>query len=135
MNERTLQGSLTFLGFVISIMAIAYFAFEYIPQVSPWTQVGSLVLLALMFAFIGVYLKHTVVGEPFFSGPRLRWLRPPVVMYLSAIVSAIFAEGVFLGIDEISRPVKILVSLAIGIGLIIAVATRTKRGEADEART
>lgn len=124
MKERTLQGSLTFLGFAISVIAVFYFAIEYLPLVSPWTQLIALVLLALGFAFLGVYLRATSIGEPFFDGPRLRWLRPPVVLYLLALVAGITAEIVFLNIDMVPTPAKILASLVIGIGMIVVVARR-----------
>lgn len=127
MRERTLQGALTFLGFALSVIAVFYFAIEYIPRVSPWTQVAALILLGLAFALLGVYLRATAVGQPFFSGPRLQWLRPPVVLYLLAIFSGIVAEIRFLSIDAVPVPVKILVSLGIGIGLIVAVAQRAGR--------
>lgn len=133
MKEGTLHGSLTFLGFIISDLAVLYFAMEYMPLVADWTRVIALIFLALMFAFLGAYLRQTVLGEPFFEGPRLRWLRPAVVMYLSAIITGIAAELAFLGLDGIDRPLKILLSLIVGIGLIIAVATRHRK-EAPEAR-
>ena len=123
-GERTLQGALTFLGFAISILAVFYFAIEYIPRVSEWSQLASLVFLALSFAYLGVYLKSTVIGQPFFEGPRLRWLRPPVVLYLLALITSIIAEIRFLGIDDVPIPMKILISLVIGIGLIVVVARR-----------
>ncbi len=132
MRERTLQGALTFLGFAVSVIAVFYFAIEYIPRVSEWTQVASLILLGLCFAFLGVSLRPTSVGQPFFSGPRLQWLRPPVVLYLLAIFSGIVAEIRFLSIDAVPKPVKILVSLVLGIGLIVAVARRTTRQGKDE---
>ncbi len=130
MKERTLQGALTFLGFAISLIAIAYFAFQYLPQVSDWTRVAALVLLAICLSCLGVYLRETSVGAPFFSGPRLSWLRPAVVLYLSALVCGIVAEIVFLNIDQVPKPVKILVSLLLGIGLIVAVALRSRKGAA-----
>ena len=121
MNERILQGALTFLGFAISIIAIFYFAGEYLPDVSEWTRMAALVLLASFFAFMGVYLHGTEIGEPFF-GDHLKWLRPTYVLYLSSIASAITADVVFLGIEEISTPLKVLVSLLVGVGLIVFVA-------------
>jgi hypothetical protein len=121
---------LTFLGFAISILAVFYFAIEYIPQVSQWSQLASLIFLALAFAYLGFYLKSTVIGQPFFDGPRLRWLRPPVVLYLLALITGIVAEIRFLGIDDVPRPLKILISLVIGIGLIVVVARR--KGELAE---
>lgn len=127
MRERTLQGALTFLGFAVSVIAVFYFAIEYIPRVSEWTQVAALLLLGLCFAFLGVALRPTSVGQPFFSGPRLQWLRPPVVLYLLAIFSGIVAEIRFLSIDAVPKPVKILVSLVLGIGLIVAVARRARQ--------
>jgi hypothetical protein len=128
MNERTLQGALTFLGFAISIMAVFYFAFEYVfrPDISEWTRLAALALLGLCFAFLGVYLRDTTLGQPFFAGPRLAWLRPPVVMYLLALFAGIAAEAVFLNMDDVDRAVKILVSLLVGVGLIVLVARRSK---------
>lgn len=130
-SERTLQGALTFLGFAISILAIGYFAGSYIPDISPWSQLASLALLSLAFAYLGVFLKETTIGQPFFEGPRLRWLRPPVVLYLLALIGAIWAEIVFFGIDDMPRALKILISLILGIGLIVVVARR--KGGAKEA--
>jgi len=132
MRERTLQGALTFLGFAVSVIAVFYFAIEYIPRVSEWTQVAALILLGLCFAFLGVSLRPTSVGQPFFSGPRLQWLRPPVVLYLLAIFSGVVAEIRFLSIDAGPKPVNILVSLVLGIGLIVAVARRSTRQGKDE---
>ncbi|MEA3143063.1 MAG: hypothetical protein QOG31_387 [Thermoplasmata archaeon] len=128
MNERALQGALTFLGFAISIMAVFYFASTYVFRydVSEWTRLAALILLGLCFAFLGAYLRDTTLGHPFFAGPRLAWLRPPVVMYLLALFAGIAAEAVFLGMDGVDRAVKILVSLLVGIGLIVAVARRGK---------
>lgn len=122
MGERTLQGALTFLGFAISVLAVFYFAIEYIPRVSEWSQLASLIFLGLFFAYLGVYLRSTFFGEPFFEGPRLRWLRPPIVLYLLALFSGIVAEIRFLNIDDVPRPLKILISLIVGIGLIVLVA-------------
>lgn len=126
MNERTLQGALTFLGFAISLMAVFYFATTYLGQVSPWTQLAALVLLGLAFAFLGVYIRGTQVGQPFFAGPRLSWLAPANVLYLAAIFCGLVAEIVFLGMDDVAVPLKILASLAVGVGLIVAVAVRAK---------
>ncbi len=123
MKEQTMQGALTFLGFAISVIAVFYFAIVYIPKVSEWTQLAALVLLAISFAFLGVFLRDTVVGRPFF-GERLPWLAPPYVMYLLAIFAGIVAEIRFLNIDMVPKPIKILASLLIGVGLIIVVAIR-----------
>ena len=130
MNERTLQGALTFLGFAISIMAVFYFASTYVfrPDLSELNKLDALVLLGLCFAFLGVYLRDTTLGQPFFTGPRLMWLRPPVVLYLLALFAGIAAEMVFLGMDQVDRAVKILVSLLVGVGLIVVVARRAKPG-------
>jgi len=135
MNERTLQGALTFLGFAISIMAVFYFATTYVfrPDLSEWTRLAALILLGLCFAFLGVYLRDTTLRHPFFAGPRLLWLRPPVVLYLLALFAGITAEAVFLGMDDVDRAVKILVSLLVGIGLIVVVANRAKRPAAPAA--
>lgn len=132
MEGRTLQGALTFLGFAISVVAVFYFAIEYIPRVSDWTQFSALVLLSFTFAFLGVYVRGTSVGGPFF-GDRLRWLRPAYVLYLLAIFSAVTAEIRFLNIDSVPRPLKILASLLIGVGMILVVAWEVQRREKREA--
>jgi hypothetical protein len=130
-DDRQLQGYLTFFGFAISVLAVFYFAIEFIPRVSQWTQLAALVLMGLNFAFLGVYLAQTAIGEPFFPGPRLRWLRPAVVLYLMALVAGIAAEIRFLRIDDVAVPLKILVSLLIGIALILVAARRRSHGPAE----
>jgi hypothetical protein len=87
--------------------------------------------MGLTFAFLGVYLAQTAIGEPFFPGPRLRWLRPAVVLYLMALVAGIAAEIRFLRIDDVAVPLKILVSLLIGIALILVAARRRSKGPAE----
>lgn len=131
MNERILQGALTFLGFAISIIAIFYFAGVYLPDVSEWTRMAALILLAFFFAFMGVYIRGTEIGEPFF-GDHLKWLRPTYVLYLCSVVSAITADVVFLGIDGIETPVKVLVSLLVGVGLIMFVAWTQRQDKASD---
>lgn len=131
MQERTLQGALTLLGFIVSIMAVFYFAMQYLPAVSEWTRLGALVLLGVAFAFLGVYLRQTSIGGPFFQVSWLLWLSPPVVLYLLAIVCGIAAEAVFLSIDDLQQPVKILVSLLVGVGLIVFVAQRRRKTHVD----
>lgn len=131
MKERTLQGALTFLGFAISIIAVFYFAIEYIPRVSEWTQLAALITLGLAFAFLGVYIRSTSVGRPFFDGDRLSWLQPAYVLYMLAIFSGIVAEIRFLSIDAVPRPIKILLSLLIGVGLIVWVARGMPGDDAD----
>ncbi len=132
MKEQTLQGALTFLGFAISVIAVFYFAIEYIPRVTEWTQLAALILLGASFAYLGVFLRSTVVGRPFF-GARLPWLRPPYVLYLLAIFAGIVAEVRFLSIEDVARPLKILISLIIGVGLIVWVALRQGRHDGPQA--
>ncbi len=127
MKDETLQGALTFLGFIISVLAVFYFAIEFIPRVGDWSQLAALVLLAGCFGFLAAFLKQTVIGGPFFDA--LPWLHPPGVMVLLAIIAGVTAEIRFLAIDVLSREVKILVSLVLGIGIILAVAM-TRRAPA-----
>ena len=127
MQERNLQGALTFLGFVIVLLAVFYFAMVYLPQVSDWTRLGALVLLALAFGFFGAWVRTTSVGQPFFTGPRLAWLKPAGVLYLASLFCGIVAEVVFLNIDALDDPVKVLVSLVVGIGLVFGVARMRPR--------
>lgn len=127
MKERTLQGALTFLGFVISLMAVFYFAVAYWANLSPWTRLTALLLLGLSLTFLGVYLRDSLIGQPFFNGPRLSWLRPTNVLYLSALFCGIVAEIVFLNMDDVARPVKVLASLVVGVGLVVVVAVRAKK--------
>lgn len=122
MRDATLRGALTFLGFAIGVLAVIFFASEYVFRVSDWSKLVALSSLALSFSFLGVYVQGTIVGVPFFQGPRLGWLRPSVVLYLLALLAGIAAETVFLGIEAVPRPAKILVSLLVGIGIILWAA-------------
>lgn len=132
MKERTLEGALTFLGFAISVMALFYFAGVFLWDVSEWTRFAALILLGLCFAFLGYWIRGQDIGRPFFGGRNLAWLRPAVVLYLLAIIAGITAEIVFLGIDDIREELRVLLSLLMGIGIIVFVAVRARRGKADE---
>jgi RsiW-degrading membrane proteinase PrsW (M82 family) len=127
MQERSLQGALTFLGFAISLLAVFYFGVTYLRNVNDWTRLAALVLLALTFAFLAIWVRGTSVGQPFFPGPRLAWLRPATVLHLASLFCGIVAEIFFLGIDDLADPVKVLVSLVVGIGLVVGVARMRPR--------
>lgn len=125
-EQRNMEGALTFVGFAISVLAILYFSFEYIPEVSPWSQVAALLLLAVSFWAFARYVNATVVGEPFFGGPRLSWLRPANIFNLLAIIAAIVADMAFFDVPRIDTPVKVLVSLAVGVAIVIVAAKRRR---------
>lgn len=132
MAEKTLQGALTFLGFAIAILGVLYFSFEFIPEVSEWTQLAALILLALTYAFLGVWIKETVVGGPFFEGDKLQWLRPAVVMYLLALGTGIAATVRFLTIPDVDRNLKVLITIVVGVGIIVFVAMTMKKKDGEE---
>lgn len=126
MAERTLQGALTFLGFVLATFAIVYFAAEFVAPLSEWTKIAALLLAAVAFVYLGVYFQQTAIGVPFFDGPRLRWLRPAVVAWLLGLMSVIWADIVFFGTPGLPRPLKVLATLALGIALIVVAARMRK---------
>lgn len=132
MTERNVQGILTFSGFMIAVLTIFYFATEYIPPLSDWGRVVALLLLAVSMAAFGFYIQSTSVGGPFFVD-RLAWLKPSNMFYLLAIVSLVIADGVFVfGVDDLARPVKILVSMLAGVGLVFyAARTANARRKAE----
>lgn len=130
MKERTLDGALTFLGFIISIFAVFYFAGAFLPDVSRWTQLAALILLGFCFAFLGIWIRGHDIGRPFFDGDNLRWLRPAVVLYLLAVIAGVAAEVRFLTIGDIPQELRVLISLIVGIGLIVFVARRAGKKKA-----
>jgi len=129
MSERNVHGILTFSGFMISVLTIFYFATEYIPPLSPWSRIAALVLLAVAFAAFAFYVQSTSVGGPFFDVDHMRWLRPSNMFYLLAVVAIVIADGLFIfDIEDLARPLKVLVSLGIGVGLVF-FAARMRRSE------
>ena len=133
MTERNVHGILTFSGFMISVLTIFYFATEYIPPLSPWSRIAALILLAIGFAAFGYFIQSTAVGGPFFDVDRMRWLRPSNMFYLLAIVAVVIADGLFIfDIEDLARPLKVLVSLGVGIGLVFAAARMRKGAPAAE---
>lgn len=132
MKERNVQGALTFIGFAISVLAILYFAIEYIPYLSPWSRVAALVALGVAFGAFASYIRSTTVGGPFFDSPRLQWLKPSNVFILLAIFAAIMADVAFFAVPGVETPVKVLVSLLAGI-LLVVVAARVRQRAPDAA--
>lgn len=131
-SERTLQGALTFLGFIIGVVTVFYFAGLYVEPLSSWSKMAALGLGAIAFVYLGLYIQGTSIGAPFFDGARLRWLRPSVVLYLLAIIATIRADVVFIAdVRDVPDLFKVLANLALAIALIV-VAARTRKAKGPE---
>lgn len=103
------------LGVLVTSLGVVYFATEFIDRLSDWGIVLSLLLLTVVFVSLGLHFEQ----QP---APDAPWLRIPVALYALALVSGLVAAIRFLAIDELNRIVKVLVILALGLGMLFAAA-------------
>lgn len=109
---------LVLLGILVTSLGLVYFASEFMDRLSDAGIVLSLLLLTVIFVSLGLHFETQPASEP------TTWLRIPVALYLLAVVSGIVAAIRFLGMDGLDRIVKVLVVLAVGLGLIFVAARR-----------
>lgn len=115
---------LVLLGIVVTTVGLIYFAMEFMDIISEWGRVLSLVLLGVMFVSLGVHFEQGGDATEVIERSGWRWLRVTNALYILGAVSTFGAVVAFLGIDELDRIWKVLVTLALGLALILFAARR-----------
>lgn len=115
---------LILVGILITSAGIIYFATEFIDRISEWGRLASMVLLAVFFVSLGIHFEQQGEGGEVSARHAWRWLRVGSALFILGIVSAFIAAIVFLSMDDIDRVFKVLVTIAVGLGLILFAARR-----------
>lgn len=118
-----LRNVLVLLGIVVTTASLLYFSFEFADLVSEWGRVASLVLLGVIFVALGVHFEQAGESEAL-SRSGWRWLKVTNALYVLGAVAAFASVVAFFAIQDLDRVWKVLVTLVIGLGLILAAARR-----------
>ncbi len=116
---------LVLLGIVVTTAGIIYFATEFLDVVSEWGRVVSLVLLGVVFISLGAHYGETGDATEAVSKSGWRWLRVTNALYILGAVTTFGSVIAFFAVDELDRVWKVLITIALGVGLIIAAARRS----------
>lgn len=130
-----LRNVLLLLGVVITTVGLIYFATAFADIISDWGRVISLGLLTVVYVSLGVHFANTMEGDQIVARPGWRWLRVATALYILGLVSGFSSVIAFLVLEDLSRVVKVLVILGLGLALIITAAWWFQRREAHKPPT
>lgn len=119
-----LRNVLTLVGIVVTTAGLVFFATEFVDVISDWGRVASLALLTVLFVSLGVHFEQTAEGAAVASHSGWRWLKVNNALYLLGAFAAFATVIAFFAIQELDRLWKVVVTIALGLGLILAAARR-----------
>ena len=125
----SLRNVLLLLGVVVTTVGLIYFATAFADVISDWGRVISLALLTVIYVSLGVHFAGTMESDPIVARPGWQWLRVATALYVLGLVSGFSSVIAFLVIDDVSRVVKVLVVLGLGLALIVTAAWWFRRRE------
>ncbi|PSG96783.1 hypothetical protein BRD56_08345 [Thermoplasmatales archaeon SW_10_69_26] len=126
-----MRNVLVTIGILTAGIGIVYFAAEFIDQISPWSRMASLALLAVMCTALGRHFEAEEADSELVDREGWRWLRVPTALYVLGLVAALGAIIVFLGLEDLSRLVKAAIAIALGLGIVVVGARRFDEPSAD----
>lgn len=125
-----LRNVLLLLGVVLTAVGLIYFATEFADVISDWGRVLSLALLTVVYVSLGVHFAATIEDDLLVERPGWRWLRVATALYILGLISGFSTVIAFLVVDDLSRVVKVLVVLGMGLALIVTAAWWFQRTQA-----
>lgn len=118
------RNMLILIGITITAVGIIYFSTEFIDRISDWGRLASVVLLVVIFVSLGAHFESGPESGGLVDRSGWRWLRVTTALYVLGLISALTAVIVFLTMEDIDRIVKVLVTIALGLALIMIAAKR-----------
>lgn len=129
MSSVNFRNVLVLLGIIVTVFGLVFFAVEFLDVISEWGRVGSFVLLGVVFIALGMHFEQVGDATEVVERGGWRWLRVTNALYILGAVCAGGSVIAFFAVDSIDRLVKVLVTLALGLGLILVASWRfQKRG-------
>lgn len=118
-----LRNVILFLGVIITTVGLIYFATAFSDLISDWGRVASLILLTVIYVSLGLHFAQNV-DDALIDRPGWKWVRVATALYILGLVAAFSAVISFLVIDDLSRIVKVFVTILFGLFLIVYAASR-----------
>jgi uncharacterized membrane protein YkvI len=124
------RNSLVLMGILITTIGLIYFATAFSDVITQWGRVLDFFLLTVIYVALGLHFASTETSHDLVHARGWRWLRTTTAFYVLGLVGAGATIVAFLSVQGVDRAVKLLVIVALGLGLILVAATRlTQRGE------
>lgn len=130
MSAVNVRNVLVLMGIIVTVMGLVYFATEFIDVISDWGRVMAFVLLATVFVSLGIHFSTTGDATEVVERTGWRWLRVTNALYILGAVCAGGSVVAFFVVDDLDRLVKVLVTIGLGLGLILAAARRVEKRKA-----
>jgi hypothetical protein len=118
---------LVLLGIIITTVGLIYFATEFADIISDWGRVVDLSLLTVIYVALAVHFGASEDADLILGKRGWRWLRVTTALYILGLVAALSAVVAFLSVDDLSRVVKLLATILVGLALIIVAAWRFQK--------
>ena len=120
------RNTLVLLGIVITTIGVIYFAFEFADVISDWGRVIDFLLLTVAYSAMGLHFASIETSPELMHARGWRWLRTTTAFYILGLVGGAATVISFLSVDGVDRALKLLVIVALGLGLILFAAQRIK---------
>jgi len=122
------RNTIVLLGVIVTTIALVYFATQFSPIISEWGRVVDFLLLTIVYTSMGLHFASMETSPELAHARGWRWLRTTTAFYILGLVSGGTSVISFLGVEAVSRPLKLLVVIVLGLGLILVAATRFGKG-------
>ena len=110
---------LILLGIIITTVGLVYFATEFSDIISDWGRVLDLALLTVIYVSLGVHFSETEDSTTVIARKGWRWMRVTTALFLLGLVAGFSGVIAFLSVDALSRVVKLLTVVVLGLALIV----------------
>lgn len=118
---------LILLGIIITTVGLVYFATEFSDIISDWGRVLDLGLLTVIYVSLGVHFSEAEDSTAVIARRGWRWMRVTTALYLLGLVAGFSGVIAFLSVDALSRVIKLLVIVVLGLALIVVAARFVKQ--------
>lgn len=118
------RNTVVLMGIVVTTIGLVYFATEFADLVSEWGRVIDFALLTVIYVALGFHFAALESGTELVHARGWKWLRTTTAFYILGLVGGGATVIAFLSVDAIPRPLKLLVVVGLGLGLILVAASR-----------
>lgn len=124
-----MRNTVVLLGIIVTTIGVIYFATAFAGIISEWGRVLDFFLLAVVYISLGLHFASLETGTELVHARGWKWLRTTTAFYILGLVGGGATVIAFLNVDAVDRALKLLIVVVLGLGLILAAATRwnTKR--------
>lgn len=119
-----IRNTVVLMGVIVTTIGVVYFATEFADIISEWGRVLDFALLTVVYVSLGLHFAHLETGTELVHARGWKWLRTTTAFYILGLIGAGATVIAFLNVDAVDRALKLLIVVALGMGLILVAAQR-----------